>query len=67
MQKNLLREVIKTNCIKQDIPMSVISQIIGKSDAQTRKLIREESLKYEDVRAISRFLKFTDEDKIKLL
>ena len=67
MQKNLLREIIKINCIKQDIPLSDVSKIIGKSDAQTRKLIREESLKYEDIRAISRFLKFTDEDKIKLL
>lgn len=67
MKPNLLKQIIRSNCEKNDIPISDISKVIGLSASQTRKILRDETIRYEDLRAISRFLKFSDEDKIKLL
>lgn len=62
-----LYDVIRGNAKTYGVKMAELAWKIGKSEQQTRKLLREKSIKYEDLKIIADYVNLTDEQIIAIV
>ena len=64
---NALQAAVKANCIEQGVKMAELAEALEMSEGNVRKIIREQTISYKTLVALSNYLHFSDDQKQQIL